>query len=270
MNRLQKIAPKRLEKIILVFFSGLFLAFCLYVYQAYNIQSGSSTSGHGLLFRAISFGILTSICFYIHEFLILPQFPNSTTIIFRIWELWFGGTMTFLLFNFFWNWEEWFWKAYFQILLEYTGVIIIPIIISFFAKQYLKNAQQLIKTQQQIKETSSLIPALITFVGSNKKQQLTLPTNDFLLAVSADNYIEIFYLGNQSLEKTLLRCTLKELEKQFQNFPFQRCHRSFFININQIKLVKKSGQKVELVLHHIERSIPISKKYQEYFKSYFQ
>lgn len=261
--RIDRYSGEQLEKIVLTIFSGLFLTFSLYVYQAYNIHNGISATGHSLLFRALSFGVLTSFIFYINEFWLSPMIDwNINKMVWRVWELWFGGTMTFLLFNYFWNWQEMRWFSYFQLLLEYVGVIIIPIGLSYFAKIHFQNKYSNIETVKPSK------PEKITFQSSNDKTKLTLFPNDFLYATSADNYVEIIYLVNQQTQKTLLRGTLKDLENQFPNLPFQRCHRSYFINTQNIQIVKKESQKMVVQLKDIDVIIPISKKYQTTFESY--
>ena len=55
---------------------------------------------------------------------------------------------------------------------------------------------------------------------------------------------------------------MKDLEHQFQDYDFVRCHRSYFINTNNIRQVKKHNQKLEVGLNHVEYLIPVSKKYQ--------
>lgn len=268
-EQVRNILPNRLEKIVLMISAGSFLAFSLYIYQVYNIQDGLSASGHSLLFRALSFGVLTFSIFYINEFWLEPIIDrNINKYIWRIWELWLGGTMTFVLFNYFWNWQELYWFAYFQLLLEYVGIIIIPIGLSFFTKIYFQNQQ----SNSQIVEAlnTPIIQQKITFASTNDQTKLTLFPNDFLYATSADNYVQVVYVVNQKTQKTLLRGTLKELENQFSNLPFQRCHRSYFINTEHIQIVKKEGQKMVLQLKNVEQIIPVSKKYQPTFESYLK
>lgn len=257
---LQKIEPVLLEKILLIILSGSFLTFSLYVYQAYNIEGGYSDSGHSLLFRAICFGVLTSISFLLNEYLLHKIIPVKYILSWRIWELIMGGTVTFLLFNYFWNWQEWFYRSYFQLLLEYSAIIIFPILISHFIKKYVIQLRYIQKGKDEhspIKNNQK-----ITFISTNQKQKLTLQLEDFLYATTADNYIEIYYIEGKVIKKSLLRMPMKDLENHFKNYPFERCHRSYFVNTTNIRQVKRSNQKLEIWLNHLDYSLPVSKKYQ--------
>jgi DNA-binding LytR/AlgR family response regulator len=55
---------------------------------------------------------------------------------------------------------------------------------------------------------------------------------------------------------------MKDLENHFKNYPFERCHRSYFVNTTNIRQVKRSNQKLEIWLNHLDYSLPVSKKYQ--------
>ena len=162
---LQKIEPVLLERILLIILSGSFLTFSLYVYQAYNIEGGYSYSGHSLLFRAICFGVLTSISFSLNEYLLHKVIPVKYIISWRIWELLMGGTVTFLLFNYFWNWQEWFYYSYFQLLLEYSAIIIFPILISHFIKKYVIQLQYIQKEKDEYSQIETNQKKLLGFTA---------------------------------------------------------------------------------------------------------
>ncbi len=271
MFQINKYDSTKIEKLALTISSGSFLTFCLFAYQAYNIQSGFSVSGHSLLFRAIIFGLFISLSFAFNEYLIHPKLNFNFNIIqWRVWEIWFGGTVTFLWFNYFWNWQEWFVFAYFQITIECAGILIIPILGSYFLRKYLDKNNLLEKSKLEFekeiaiirKERFNLNKDQITFKSTNEKTQLNIAVNDFLYATSADNYVQIYYLSNNEVKHILLRSTLKILEKQFINFPFLRCHRSYFINKENIIQIKKSSTKTLIQLKDINKFIPVSKKYE--------
>ncbi|MBO4581768.1 MAG: response regulator transcription factor [Bacteroidales bacterium] len=81
---------------------------------------------------------------------------------------------------------------------------------------------------------------------------------------AADNYINIYYLNKNKLSKCILRNTLKNMEEQLKCYGFIRCHRSYMVNLNKIKLIhkEKDGLFINLDLEGID-DIPISKTYAE-------
>lgn len=186
------------EKWTLTLSSGLMLFIVLYVYKAYDIQQGVSLSGHSLLFRAIIFGLGASAGFYFLEFFVLSKFSlqNIKQLLFwRIGEIFFVMNIAFLLFNYFWNWTEFSFYAYFLMLFEMYMVMLIPVILSWLVGMSARQKNILWK-----------------FVSENGKETLTILPENLLFIQSAENYVEIHYQSGDSVKKSLLRNTLKSLE----------------------------------------------------------
>ncbi len=86
-----------------------------------------------------------------------------------------------------------------------------------------------------------------------------------------DNYrVYPIILSNDKLKKELLRNSLKNLEVDFKGTSIIRCHRSHMVNLENLNLVKKTGQKMLIKLNHVPDLIPVSKTYQEAFKAFLQ
>ena len=78
---------------------------------------------------------------------------------------------------------------------------------------------------------------------------------------SADNYVSIHYRENDKVQKKLLRSTLTRLEDQITIPSIFRCHRSYMVNLNQIKQVEGNSRGLQLDLLDIPQKIPVSRKY---------
>ena len=79
---------------------------------------------------------------------------------------------------------------------------------------------------------------------------------------SADNYVIIHYLNSDKMEKMMIRNTLKNIEWRFRDKTLVRCHRSYIVNIANVKMLKRADN--ELLLDFgIEslRPLPVSKTY---------
>jgi len=119
-------------------------------------------------------------------------------------------------------------------------------------------AHQKENTSQEVEITSDL-----------KEERLKLKTNDLVYAVSSDNYIEVYYKKNAETQKMVLRLTLKSLENQaLQIQPWVRCHRGFFVNLNQVETFSGNAQGLKLKLKKVEESIPVSRKYVDLVKKH--
>ena len=106
--------------------------------------------------------------------------------------------------------------------------------------------------------------SFIAFRDERGVLRLTVAKENLLYIESADNYISIWYLKNNQLKKQLLRMTLKELSVQLGETNVVRCHRSFMVNLDQVKVLRREKENmfIELVYQGVQE-IPISKTYGE-------
>ncbi len=102
----------------------------------------------------------------------------------------------------------------------------------------------------------------IEIISENKSDRLNLKLNLIVAIKSADNYIEIFYLRNNLIEKKLLRNTLKNIELQLvKQKHFIRCHRTSIVNIMHIKELTKSYSGYSVKMNNLEDKIPVARQY---------
>ena len=93
--------------------------------------------------------------------------------------------------------------------------------------------------------------------------------DDFLFVQSDGNYLEVYFLDDEKPQKHLLRNTLVHAESILQEYfpPLIRCHRSFIVNLDQIKKVDGNAQGLVLKMKAGEEKVPVSRKYIEEIKS---
>lgn len=94
----------------------------------------------------------------------------------------------------------------------------------------------------------------ITIKGENKLDILKIQLKDLICVSSADNYVEIYYTEKGSLQKKLLRNTLKAVQNDIPELL--KVHRSHLIN--PIHFKEWNGSE-SIKLNCID--IPVSKKY---------
>ena len=87
---------------------------------------------------------------------------------------------------------------------------------------------------------------------------------------SADNYVCIWYLNKGVLTKFMLRNSLKSIEESLDETNVLRCHRSYMVNFDQVKVIRreKDGIYLELGVEKVP-DIPISKTYSEKVTHWF-
>lgn len=105
---------------------------------------------------------------------------------------------------------------------------------------------------------------LISIRDSRGVLQLSVAKENLLYIESADNYICIWYQKNEMLKKQLLRITMKDISEQLAETNIVRCHRSYMVNLDLVKVMRREKENLflELGVPHI-KEIPISKTYGE-------
>jgi hypothetical protein len=103
-----------------------------------------------------------------------------------------------------------------------------------------------------------------SFYDEKNELRLSVKRNNLLYIESADNYVCIWYLNKGVLAKFMLRNSLKTIEESLANTNVLRCHRSFMVNFDQVKVIRrgKDGIYMELGIDQVP-DIPISKRYSE-------
>ncbi|MBL7111131.1 MAG: LytTR family transcriptional regulator [Bacteroidales bacterium] len=102
----------------------------------------------------------------------------------------------------------------------------------------------------------------IDILSENKSDKLNLKYKDIVYIKSADNYIEICYMGNGVVEKKLLRSTLRNIESQLvHQRNFLRCHRTSIVNMIYLDKLVRSYGSYSLKLNCCDDTVPVSRQY---------
>ena len=115
-------------------------------------------------------------------------------------------------------------------------------------------------TSQEFKEKK-----MISFHDETEKLRFSIKSADILYVESTDNYVTVHTLENEKVKKIMLRNTMKRLEKELEGTMIQRCHRSYMVNFENIKLVKLISTSLYIYLDSPEEiRIPVSRTYAEH------
>ncbi len=105
---------------------------------------------------------------------------------------------------------------------------------------------------------------LISIRDSRGVLQLSVAKENLLYIESADNYICIWYQKNEMLKKQLMRITMKDISDQLADTNVVRCHRSYMVNLDLVKVMRREKENLFLELGVAGvKEIPISKTYGE-------
>ena len=109
---------------------------------------------------------------------------------------------------------------------------------------------------------SSNIREMIPFYDDKGILKFSINKENLLYLESAENYVSICYLNKGKVSKYLLRDTLKKVEESFSGTEIIRCHRSYIVNFDKVKVIKKDKYGLTLELDNPSvMDIPVSKTY---------
>ena len=130
-------------------------------------------------------------------------------------------------------------STYFKEIVVNIILILTPLL--FFVRRY---ALKLLPPKETV----------LTIRGDNKLDILKINKSDLVCISNAQNYVEIFFLDNNTLKSKLIRSSLKRMLADF-DFLMQ-IHRSHLINPSHFKSWKDASN-IELT----QMELPVSKNY---------
>jgi len=103
---------------------------------------------------------------------------------------------------------------------------------------------------------------MIPFYDDKGILKFSIKKENLLYLESAENYVNICYLNKGKVSKYLLRHTLKKIEEGFSGTEIIRCHRSYMVNFEKVKVIRKDRDGLKLEFDNPSvTDIPVSKTY---------
>jgi hypothetical protein len=139
------------------------------------------------------------------------------------------------------------------LLLPYSAVWLY-----FSYRENKKQLEELAMGNPLPDQTKNMIP----FHDEKGILRLSVKKENLLYLESSDNYVNIFYQNKEKISKFLLRNTMKKMEELFQHTEIIRCHRSFMVNFEKVKIIRKDKEGLQLELDLPSAiDIPVSRSY---------
>lgn len=105
---------------------------------------------------------------------------------------------------------------------------------------------------------------LLCFYDEKGDLRLSLNSDSLYYIESADNYVNIHYLNKGKINNFMLRNSLKNIDELFGTKNLLRCHRSYIVNFDKVKILRKSddGLRLDFDNENIP-NIPVSRTYSD-------
>lgn len=153
-----------------------------------------------------------------------------------------------------------------RIIIIGFGLVIFPYSVYWIIIELLDHTYRLREAYNSITELrrggERLEPGAIRFADEKGIVKIVVGAERVISIESAGNYVTILYDNDGKLVRYSLRNSLKGIEDICHANGLVRCHRSFFVNLNKIKIIRRTP---EGLFAEIDRpgvdDIPVSKTY---------
>lgn len=142
-------------------------------------------------------------------------------------------------------------------------ILLIPYTMCYIYFIWQERVAQLRSIRERLAEDETTLKAAYVQIYDDKgEMRLSVRRENLILLESADNYVCVWYLNNNSPKKILVRNTLKNIADSLSSTHIQRCHRSYVVNLELVKVMRreKEGVFVELGIDGVPE-VPISKTF---------
>ncbi|ADQ80733.1 response regulator receiver protein [Paludibacter propionicigenes WB4] len=144
-------------------------------------------------------------------------------------------------------------------------ILLLPYAILWLYFSWREKNHMLEKLSQEEQPVEVHKKNLIAFLDEKGELKISIALENLLYVDSADNYATIHYLNKSKLSHFLIRNSLKWMEENMTtDRPLVRCHRSYIVNLDKVKVLRKTKDGIYLELDAMNTpDIPVSKTYYE-------
>jgi hypothetical protein len=248
-------------------FSGLFALAFINFYSPFGVEKWYQPQNKFEVFLYSSIVILTGMIVIVLNRIIMYQVSKIRSINYLQYSVWIFFEILILaavysVFAKFVLADKRVFYEIVEITLKNTVlVLLLPYTVLWLYFAYLEKTRQL-EAISQAGTTRFLADKMLPFYDDNGKLKISVVLDDILYLESSDNYVLIYYDSNNKVSKYLIRNTLKNLEAKLLSMGFIRCHRSYLVNFNKVKILKREKDGLFLELDTDPHLIlPVSKTY---------
>jgi hypothetical protein len=262
-----------------VLFTAIFALVFINIYAPFGVDNWLNVTDFQLFFYS-SIVILIGMLVIALSRLLMYLLSRKKSIRFGEYALWIFGEILSMAFvytliqRFFLHGQKDFMEIMRNTVRITAFIILLPyaiywLYLSFKEKYNLLEKLSLTRTEnnENTNERKNAVNwSMIPFRDEKGILRFSVKQEDLLYLEAADNYVLIYYLDGDKQLKYMIRTTLKRIEQEFPAKNLVRCHRSYMINIDHVRTIRK--EKEGLIINFespVNITVPISKTYLDVF-----
>jgi hypothetical protein len=262
-----------------VLFTAIFALVFINIYAPFGVDNWLNVTDFQLFFYS-SIVILIGMLVIALSRLLMYLLSRKKSIRFGEYALWIFGEILSMAFvytliqRFFLHGQKDFMEIMRNTVRITAFIILLPyaiywLYLSFKEKYNLLEKLSLTRPEnnENTNERKNAVNwSMIPFRDEKGILRFSVKQEDLLYLEAADNYVLIYYLDGEKQLKYMIRTTLKRIEQEFPAKNLVRCHRSYMINIDHVRTIRK--EKEGLIINFespVNITVPISKTYLDVF-----
>jgi len=252
----------------LIIFTAAFALVFITIYAPFGIELKYKVTRLGLLLYS-SLIILTGVLVVVVSRIIMyhrckrRQINHFQYIFWSLAEVFFMA-LFYALYEKFFLMDERLIEDLLKVSIQNTAlVLLLPYSVLWLYFSW-KDKKLLLEDLVNGKPILDMAKNMIPFYDEKGGLRLSVKMENLLYIEATDNYVTICYLNKEKVNRFLLRNTLKRMEEVFSNAAVIRCHRSFMVNFDKVKVIRKDKDGLMLELDvPVLVNLPVSKTYVE-------
>ncbi len=263
-----------------ILFTALFALVFINIYSPFGVDKWLDVSDMEM-FLYSSIVILIGLLVIVISRMLMHLFTRKRPMKFIVYAAWIIGEILVLALVY--SLIQWyflqagdnFMRLYRNTVRTTAYIILLPYIISWLYLSFKDKYTTLEKIESKGPENdrsdpsgkvASPSPSMFSFRDEKGTLKFSIKKEDLLYLEAADNYIIIHYLTAQKPVRYMIRNTLKRIEQEMPGSGLVRCHRSYMVNIDNVKVIRKEKEGLIIGFEHPAGiTVPISKTYLDGF-----
>jgi hypothetical protein len=249
----------------LIFFTAAFALVFINIYAPFGATSWFKVTQLEFLAYS-SLVILTGVLVVVVSRILMHQYSKHNTISYTHYILWILGEV-FCMALFYTFFEKIILNEprnfldMLKISIQNTALVLLlpySVLWLYFSWKDKKIQLETLTREQPTDNSKNMVP----FNDEKGILRLSVKMENLIYLESSDNYVNIAYLNNGKLTKYMLRNSMKKIEEKFKETSIVRCHRSFMVNFEKIKVIRKEKDGLRLEFDVPQAiDLPVSKTY---------